>query len=169
LLTLMKGLPLTYNRDLQEDKEPLFDASDTLQLCLMAVARMFPAIRVDKERMAEAAREGFMEATDLADGLARAGMPFREAHGIVGRLVRHCVHTGRRLTDLSLLELRAFSPWFDESMRSALDPLAIARKRDLPGGTAPRQVSTAIRRAKAQLARRRDAQNVLQSGARRQG
>ncbi|MCX5757898.1 MAG: argininosuccinate lyase [Candidatus Hydrogenedentes bacterium] len=167
LLTLMKGLPLTYNRDLQEDKEPLFDASDTLQLCLTAVARMIPAIHVDATRMAEAAREGFMEATDLADALARAGMPFREAHGVIGRLVLHCANTGKRLTDLCIDELRAFSPLFDESVRSSLDPAAIVRKRDLPGGTAPRRVVAALRRAKASLAKEQVPQNMIQSPRKR--
>ncbi|HPC15339.1 MAG TPA: argininosuccinate lyase [Candidatus Hydrogenedentes bacterium] len=169
LLALMKGLPLAYNRDLQEDKEPLFDASDTLQLCLAAVARMIPAIRVNAARMAEAAREGFMEATDLADALVNAGMPFRDAHAVVGRIVLHCVRNGKRLTDLSLSEIQTFSPLFNEKIRYALDMHAIVKKRDLPGGTAPRRVMAALRRAKARLAGEQPTENVLHLPRRKKG
>ncbi|HOV72497.1 MAG TPA: argininosuccinate lyase [Candidatus Hydrogenedentes bacterium] len=169
LLALMKGLPLAYNRDLQEDKEPLFDASDTLQLCLAAVARMIPAIRVNAARMAEAAREGFMEATDLADALVNAGMPFRDAHAVVGRIVLHCVRNGKRLTDLSLSEIQTFSPLFNEKIRYALDMHAIIKKRDLPGGTAPRRVMAALRRAKARLAGEQPTENVLHLPRRKKG
>ena len=95
LLTLMKGLPMTYNRDLQEDKEPLFDASDTLQLSLEVMARMIPSIRVQAAAMAEAVREGYMEATDLADYLVTKGMPFRAAHKIVGKIVVYSIEAGK--------------------------------------------------------------------------
>ncbi|NIA16169.1 MAG: argininosuccinate lyase [Nitrospiraceae bacterium] len=151
LLTLMKGLPLTYNRDLQEDKEPVFDASDTLQLCLTVTARMIPTIRIDETRMAEAVREGFMEATDLADALAVKGMPFREAHGIIGRIVLYCTKKRKRLTDLTLEEFKTFSPLFDQSIVDGLAPRAIVSRRNIPGGTAPRRVAAAIRRAKRSL------------------
>jgi len=154
VLTLMKGLPLTYNRDLQEDKEPAFDASDTLQLCLRVVTRMVPAIQVDAERMAAAACEGFMEATDLADALVAQGVPFREAHAIVGKVVLDCVKGERRLGDLTLEELRAFSPRFDRDALSLLTPRAVLQRRNTSGGTAPKQVAAALRRAKAVLARR---------------
>lgn len=153
LLTLMKGLPLTYNRDMQEDKLAAFDASDTLQLCLAVTARMLPAIAVKTDRMAEAAREGFMEATDLADALVTKGMPFREAHTIIGKIVLHCSKKGIRLTDLSLKDLRTFTPLFDEKIRAALDPRALCENRNLPGGTAPEQVRAAIQRAKDSLER----------------
>jgi len=153
LLTLMKGLPLTYNRDLQEDKEPVFDASDTLQICLRAVARMIPSIRVDAGRMAEAVREGYMEATDLADALAVKGVPFREAHGIVGELVLYCAKQNKRLADLGLDELRMFSPLFDERIRTALKPHAITARRNTLGGTAPVRVKTALKRARRSLSK----------------
>ena len=151
LLTLMKGLPLTYNRDMQEDKEPLFDASDTLQLCLAVTARMIPSIQFNRARMLEASREGFMEATDLADALAMKGVPFREAHGIVGKIVLFCSKYEKRLADLTLEELRTFSPEFDASILKALDPMAIVARRDTPGGTAPKQVRAALKRARKRL------------------
>jgi argininosuccinate lyase len=155
LLTLMKGLPLTYNRDLQEDKEPLFDAADTLQLSLAVFARMIPTIRVNEERMRQAALDGFMEATDLADALASRGMPFREAHGVAGRIVLHCEKAGKRLTDLTLDELKPFSPLFDQAVVADLDARAIVGRRDTEGGTSPRRVNAALRRAKTELDKRR--------------
>jgi argininosuccinate lyase len=152
LLTLLKGLPLTYNRDLQEDKERAFDAADTVQLCLEVFARMIPSIRVRREAMATATREGFMEATDLADYLVGKGLPFRAAHAIVGKLVLHCVRTGTLLPDTSLDDLRMFSPLFDTDVFAVLSPEAIVRRRDHIGGTAPRRVRAALRRARAQIA-----------------
>ncbi len=154
LLTLMKGLPLTYNRDLQEDKEPLFDAADTLQLSLAVFARMIPTIRVNEERMRQAALDGFMEATDLADALASRGMPFREAHGVAGRIVLHCEKAGKRLTDLTLEDLTPFSPLFDQAVVAGLDARAIVGRRDTEGGTSPRRVNAALRRAKGELKKR---------------
>ena len=151
LLTVMKGLPLTYNRDLQEDKEPAFDAADTLQICLAVVARMIPAIRVNEQRMAQATREGFMEATDLADALVGKGMPFREAHEVVGRIVLYCLRHNKRLTDLTLEELIPFSPLFDAIIVAGLCPRTLVRRRDVPGGTARKRVAEALRRAKRSL------------------
>ncbi len=151
LLTIMKGLPLTYNRDLQEDKEPVFDASDTVQLCLAVVARMIPSIRVHADRMADAAREGFMEATDLADALVVKGMPFREAHGVVGKVVLYCSRNNKRLTELDLNEFRTFSPLFDESIIASLQARILVDRRNTPGGTASRQVAAALKRAKRVL------------------
>jgi argininosuccinate lyase len=151
LLTVMKGLPLTYNRDLQEDKEPVFDASDTLQMCLKVVARMIPSIRVDADRMAQAAREGYMEATDLADALVEKGVPFRDAHQIVGKIVLHCSKQKRPLSDLTLDEFCVFSPLFDREVMSLLDARAVIKRRNTFGGTAPRQVMAALRRARRSL------------------
>ena len=151
LLTLMKGLPMCYNRDLQEDKEPLFDASDTVQLCLEVFARMLPTIRVYSERMAAATREGFMEATELADYLAARGVPFREAHGIAGKIVLDCARRGLSLPECSLDALRTFSPHFDADVFKVLDAEAIVRRRDNPGATAPRRVRAALRKARRQV------------------
>lgn len=148
LLTTLKGLPLTYNRDLQEDKEAVFDASDTLQLCLAVTARMLPSIQVNEQAMAKAAREGFMEATDLADHLVAKGMPFRQAHGLVGRIVLYCIKSGRYLPDLTGEDLKRFSPLLDASICEKLDARALVRRRATTGGTGPRQVRAALRRAK---------------------
>jgi len=151
LLTTMKGLPLAYNRDLQEDKEPLFDASDTLQLCVAVMARMLPATRINVEKMAHATLEGFMEATDLADALTARGLPFRQAHEIVGKMVLFCSKRKRRLTDLTLDEMKSFCPLFDKSVAGRLDAHTIVARRNIPGGTSPRQVAAALKKARKLL------------------
>jgi len=151
LLTLMKALPLTYNRDMQEDKEPLFDASDTLQLSLAVVARMLPSIRVTRDKMAQAVREGYMEATDLADYLAARGVPFRRAHEIAGRIVRQCEQEGRRLSDLSTSAYQAYSPAFEDDIHDALMPEQMLARRASAGATAPERVREAIREARKRL------------------
>ena len=151
LLVLMKGLPMTYNRDLQEDKEPLFDASDTTQLCLEVFGRMIPAIAFNRDGMAAATRAGFMEATDLADYLVTKGVPFREAHGIVGRIVRHCLATEATLPELSLEEYQRFSPLFEEDIHAFLEPATLVSRRNHTGGTAPAQVVQALQDARARL------------------
>ncbi len=151
ILTLMKGLPLTYNRDMQEDKLPLFDASDTVQLCLAAMARMIPAVEVHAGRMEAAAREGFLEATDLADYLVEKGVPFREAHHTIGRIVAHCVKHGLRLGDLPEEELRAYSGEFGADALDLLDPRAIVERRGHVGGTAALRVREALQEARAAL------------------
>lgn len=148
LLTLMKGLPMTYNRDLQEDKEALFDASDTVQLCVAVFARMIPSIAINREAMERATRHGFMEATDLADYLAMKGVPFREAHGIVGRIVRHCVAAKTTLPDLPLDVYQQHSPHFERDVYQVLDPRAIVSRRNNPGATAPSQVARALKQAR---------------------
>jgi argininosuccinate lyase len=153
LLTLMKGLPLTYNRDMQEDKPPVFDASDTVQLCLAVVTKMVPSIRINRDAMTAALQLGFLEATDLADYLATKGVPFREAHGIVGRLVLQCTQQGKRLTELSLAELQAANPAFEADVFAALTPEAMVRRRDNAGATAPRRVKAALAKARKRLAR----------------
>jgi len=148
LLTVLKGLPMTYNRDLQEDKEPVFDASDTVQLCLEVVARMIPSIAVNRARMRLAVQDGFLEATDVADYLAMKGVPFREAHEIVGKLVLYCTRQGKRLPELALDEYQEFSDRFEADIHALLTPEAVVKKRDHPGGTAPRRVKAALRKAR---------------------
>lgn len=148
LLTLMKGLPMTYNRDLQEDKEALFDASDTVQLCLAVFARMIPSIAIQREAMAQATAEGFMEATDLADYLVVQGVPFREAHGIIGRIVLYCTEQQKTLPGLSLTEYKQFSDCFGHDVYGVLSPEAIVKRRDNPGGTAPKRVRAALKQAR---------------------
>jgi argininosuccinate lyase len=148
LLTVLKALPLAYNKDLQEDKEGLFDAADTLLACLAVMAGLVSTLTVNAAAMQAAATRGLLTATDLADALARRGLPFRQAHQVVGQLVRYCLENGKELADLTLQECRAFSPLFDdEALRSAtLD--ASVRARDVYGGTAPRQVRARLAEAR---------------------
>lgn len=149
LLTVVKGLPLTYNRDLQEDKEPVFDSVATLRDCLEVSAGALATLRVDDERMAEAARDPLLLATDLAEVLVREGVPFREAHEVVGRVVGDCVAKDLDLRRLSLEDLRAFHPAFPGSADELLDLERSLEARDLPGGTSRRRVQEALAAAEA--------------------
>lgn len=146
LLTTLKGLPLTYNRDLQEDKQPVFDTVDTVSACLAVLAAMVPKLRFNRERLQAAATRGFTLATELADYLSTRGVPFREAHGIVGEIVRHCLTTGRQLQDLDVKELQGFSPRFAPDVRAWLSAEAAVARRRAPGGTAPENVRKQLRR-----------------------
>ena len=136
LLVTMKGLPLAYNKDLQECKEGIVDAVDTLLGCYVAVEGMIATMTVHKDRMLAAAGEGFTAATDIADYLAKKGMPFREAHAVVGGLVLECEKRGCGLEDLTLDDLRAASELFDDDILGTLDPASIADARTTYGGTA---------------------------------
>ncbi|MCY4350894.1 MAG: argininosuccinate lyase [Thiotrichales bacterium] len=151
LLVLMKGQPLAYNRDNQEDKAPLFDAADTTTDCLRVFAGMLGTLQCRRERMREAARLGHTTATDLADYLVRRAVPFRDAHEVVGRAVRTAVETGRDLSDLTLDELRAFSPVIEGDVFEVLTLEGSVAARNHPGGTAPEQVRAAIARARERL------------------
>ncbi|HEY5789603.1 MAG TPA: argininosuccinate lyase [Gammaproteobacteria bacterium] len=151
LLTLMKAQPLAYNKDNQEDKEPLFDAVDTVKDCLRAFADMLPALTVKRERLRAAALQGFATATDLADYLVRKGLPFRDAHEVVGRAVRHGVSSGRDLAAMTLEELQGFSPLIAEDVFAVLTLEGSVAARDHLGGTAPAQVRAAAARARAWL------------------
>lgn len=151
LLTLLKGLPMTYNRDLQEDKEPAFDASDTLQLCLAVTARMIPTIQIKADQMLAATKQGFLEATDLADYLVTKNMPFRQAHEVIGNLVKTCEKQGKTLADLTLNDLQNQSPLFQKDALKLLDPKELVKRRKLPGGTAPAQVKKALKAARNRL------------------
>ena len=152
LLVLMKGQPLAYNRDNQEDKAPLFDTVDTVLDCLRVFAGMLGTLECRRERMREAARLGYMTATDLADYLVRKAVPFRDAHEAVGRAVRRAVETGRDLSEMALDELRAFSPVVEDDVFEVLTLDGSVAARNHVGGTAPAQVRAAIVRAKAKLA-----------------
>ncbi len=156
LLTLMKSQPLAYNKDNQEDKEPLFDAVDTVKDSLRAFADMLPEIGVNAERMRAAARQGFATATDLADYLVRKGMPFRDAHEVVGKAVRHGVETGRDLAEMTLDELQRFSPTIDADVFDVLSLEGSVAARNHLGGTAPEQVRAAVQRAQAWLQQQAD-------------
>jgi len=143
LLTLMKSQPLAYNKDNQEDKEPLFDAVDTVKDCLRAFADMIPAIISRKENMLEAAKRGFSTATDLADYLVVKGMPFRDAHEVVGKSVAYGIETGKDLSEMTLEELRKFSDTITADVFDVLTLEGSVAARDHIGGTAPAQVKKA--------------------------
>ena len=150
LLTLMKGLPLTYNRDMQEDKEGFFDTYDTLLATLQIFADMVAKMSIVPDRMREAARGSYVLATDIADYLVDRGMPFREAHGVVARLSRYAVERGVQFEQLSLDEYRQFSALFDENALAISVDSSVAA-RDVPGGTAFRRIERAVADAKAEL------------------
>jgi argininosuccinate lyase len=154
LLTLMKSQPLAYNKDNQEDKEPLFDTVDTVLDCLRAFADMVPAIRPRPEQMREAARRGFSTATDLADYLVRLGLPFRDAHEVVGKAVAHGVASGRDLAEMELATLQGFYPGIGADVFDVLTLEGSVAARDHLGGTAPRQVAAAAERASERLRQR---------------
>lgn len=147
LLTLMKSQPLAYNKDNQEDKEPLFDTLDTIKDCLKAYADMVPAIESRPDNMREAARRGYATATDLADYLVTRGMAFRDAHEVVGKSVAYCLEKGCDLSELSLEELRRFSDTIEADVFEVLTLEGSVNARDHIGGTAPAQVRAAIQRA----------------------
>jgi argininosuccinate lyase len=151
LLTLMKSQPLAYNKDNQEDKEPLFDAVDTVRGCLRAFADMVPAIEPKRDVMREAARRGFSTATDLADYLVKKGVPFRESHEIVGKAVRFGVEQQRDLAQLTLDELRRFWPQIGEDVFAVLTLEGSVNARDHAGGTAPAQVRKAVAEARKRI------------------
>jgi argininosuccinate lyase len=152
LLTLMKGQPLAYNRDNQEDKEPLFDAVDTVTACLAVFAEMLGGITVRREAMAAAARQGHATATDLAEYLVRKGLPFREAHEAVAQAVRFAESRGCELAELKLPELQRFSPAITEEVYGTLSLEGSLKSRSHPGGTAPVRVRAAIAKARKALA-----------------
>jgi argininosuccinate lyase len=151
LLTTLKGLPLTYDKDLQEDKEPMFDAVDTVSDSLFAVSGMVSTMQVKEGRLAEASHEGYMCATDLADYLVGKGMPFRQAHAVVGRVVGDCVREGITLQDLTVDELRSYSDLFSEDVSSALDVETVVSRRTTYGGTGHEAVHEQISEAHARL------------------
>jgi len=151
LLTLMKGQPLAYNKDNQEDKEPLFDTVDNVKGCLKLYADMMPQITVKRDNMYEAARRGFSTATDLADYLVRKGVTFRDAHEIVGKAVRFGVDNGKDLSEMSLDELRSYSDVIEDDVFQVLTLEGSVAARNHPGGTAPAQVRAALERVRARL------------------
>jgi argininosuccinate lyase len=148
---VMHGLPLTYNKDMQEDKEHLFDAVDTLELCLAAAAGMMGSISFRRERLATAASDEFLAATDVADLLVRRGLPFREAHGVVAGLVRHAISSGKALSGLTRAELAAASPLLDDEFYAVLRDGAWLDSKVSEGGTSLARVREQLERARAAL------------------
>jgi len=151
LLTVMKGLPLTYNRDMQEDKEPVFDSAATLRSSLEVMTGAIATLRVDSERMAQAAADPMLLATDLAEALVRAGVAFREAHEAVGQVVGDCVRKGLDLRSLSRDDLRAFHPDFPASASELVSLERALEERSLPGGPARANVEAALDRADEEI------------------
>ena len=148
---VLHGLPLTYNKDLQEDKEPLFDAIDTVELCLRVAAEMLQSIEFNRERMAEAASDEFIAATDVADLLVRRGVPFREAHGIVGGVVRAAVEHGKKLSELTQEELTELAPELDGQFYELLDEGSWLESKVSDGGTAMARVRDQLAQARQVL------------------
>jgi argininosuccinate lyase len=146
LLTVMKGLPLAYNKDMQEDKEPVFDAIDTVEMCVPVFAAMLDTLTVRPKDMAKAAAKGFINATDCADYLTKKGMPFREAYMIVGRLVNMCIKNGETLETLTLRDFRAISELFDSDIYEALELRRCVHERKVLGGPSAEDVQRQIDR-----------------------
>ena len=150
-LATLKGLPMAYNKDLQEDKEPLFDAMDTLSLCLRMTPRVLRGLKVDRERARKAAIAGYANATELADYLVRKGVPFREAHGQVGLLVREAIRQGKALEAMSVEDMVKLAPQVEKDVYVSLTVDAAIGRRSVPGGTSPDQVLARVREARRSL------------------
>jgi argininosuccinate lyase len=156
LLTLMKSLPLAYNKDMQEDKEALFDAIDTVKKCLLVFTPMLASSKFNKEKMAQSAQGGYTNATDLADYLAGKGLPFRDAHEVSGRTVLYCLSQKCALEDLSLEQLQQFSPLIEADIYQFIDINACVARRSIPGGPAPATVQKALQEANEWMERMKD-------------
>lgn len=151
LLTTMKGLPLTYNKDMQEDKEALFDAADTIEICLEVMGRLLGEVSFNGGRLKEATEKGFLVATDLADYLVRKGMTFREAHEIVGKMVLLAAEQEKELHELTLDEMKGFARGIDKDVYKWLDPAESIKRRNVPGATGPETVRKKLKQAKQEL------------------
>ena len=151
LLTVMKGLPLSYNRDMQEDKEPLFDTVDTLKGSLEVYTKLLPHLKVNRAAMHKAASRGFLNATDMADYLVTKGMAFRDAHHCVGQVVRHAMDQDKELQALPLSDLKKFSQAFEEDVFDILTVEQMVNRRLSTGGTAEKNVANAIKAARETL------------------
>lgn len=151
IMTLMKSLPLAYNKDMQEDKEPLFDTIDTLTICIDVYARMFENIKIHKNRMLDACKQGFLNATDLADYLVAKGMPFREAHSVSGKLVAYALDKSKELDDLAIEEFKKFSNLIDKDIYKFISIDQMIERRISYGGTGMENVKHAVEKAAAEL------------------
>jgi Argininosuccinate lyase len=148
MLTTAKGLPLAYNKDLQEDKEGLFDTIDTVKFSLAVYAQMMRGMKVNKDNMRKAVSEDFSNATDLADYLVKRGLPFRQAHEVAGKAVHFCIEQKKWLQDLTTAEFKALSPLFEEDIREAIQPETCVKNRNSLGGTSYHQVDMQLALAK---------------------
>ena len=148
LLTMMKGIPLAYNKDMQEDKELIFDSIDTVKVCLSTFSKMVDTLTVKKENMKKACKEGFINATDLADYLVKKNIAFRDAHKILGEMVLYCIENKKHLEDLSLKELKSFSEAFTEDAYEVLNIVNCVENRDVIGGPSSKQVMIRLKELK---------------------
>ena len=153
MLTVMKGLPLAYNKDMQEDKEGVFDAIDTIKMCVPVFTNMIKTAVFKTDNMYNAAKGGFTNATDAADWLVKHGVPFRDAHAILGQLVLYCINNNTSLEDLSLDEFKAISPVFDETVYDAISVEKCVQARNIVGGPSPEYIKTLIQKNKEYLAK----------------
>jgi argininosuccinate lyase len=153
ILTTLKGLPSSYNRDLQEDKEPLFDSVDTIKCALEVFTGFLPGLKANKERMEAAASDPNLAATDLAEYLVKKGMPFREAHEAVGKIVRMTAETNRTLNQMSLGDLQSISPLFDVDLAGVFDVRRALAARTAIGAPSPGNITDQIKRWRAQLSK----------------
>ncbi|MBQ9599357.1 MAG: argininosuccinate lyase, partial [Clostridia bacterium] len=148
LLTTMKGIPLAYNKDMQEDKEPIFDAIDTVKLCLPVFCDMIATMTVKKDNMLRGSKGGFTNATDVADYLVKKGLPFREAHAVVGRMVFYAIERDKSLDDLTMAEFKEFSDIIEDDIYNAISMETCVNDRKVIGGPAKEIVEKAIKKAK---------------------
>ncbi len=153
MLTIMKSLPLSYNRDMQEDKTAMFDAADTLNACIAIYARMLPNLKIKKDVMLKACSSGYLNATDMADYLVTKGMPFREAHSCAGKAVAFALKRGKELHELSLSEIKTFSHLFSDDVYEVLTPASMINRRKSFGGTSQGNILSAIKKAKKDIAK----------------
>ncbi|MEE1013262.1 MAG: argininosuccinate lyase, partial [Clostridia bacterium] len=136
LLTMLKGLPLAYNKDMQEDKEQIFDAIDTVKMCLPVFTNMLATMQVRKDKMLQGAKGGFTNATDVADYLVKHGLPFRDAHGVVGRMVAYCIEKDTVIDALTMEEMQSFSTLIEDDIYDAISLTTCVNERRLIGGPA---------------------------------
>jgi argininosuccinate lyase len=151
LLTIMKGLPLAYNRDMQEDKEAIFDAIDTVKSCINIISNMLATTKINKDVLETTARKGFLTATELANYLVDKGMPFRQAHEIVAKIILYCIDSNMQLDYLSAKDFKKFSDQFGVDITRVVSADHSVKAKDIKGGTAPSRVKEAIKKAKALL------------------
>jgi argininosuccinate lyase len=148
ILTVMKGLPLSYNRDMQEDKEPLFDTVDTVKSCLEVLTGMIPEIRFKIKEMENSTEAGFLTATDIAEYLVKKGMPFREAHSVTGGLVKYCIDNKKMFTELNLKEFKKFSKFITDDIYNYISVKSSVKGKTSPGGTSRKMVLSRIKKIK---------------------
>ncbi len=148
LLTMMKGLPMAYNKDMQEDKEAIFDAIETVKMCINTLNPMLVTMKVLPQNMRKAASQGFINATDCADYLTKKGMPFRDAYTVIGKVVAYCTQNNKTLEDLTIEEYKEASELFDSDIYDTIKLENCVKRRIVPGGPAPEVVSKHIEKVK---------------------